>query len=70
VVISEEYRGRGLGEWMLGRIIAHPDLKTCRLDLFTKDAQEFYRRFQFGPHRFTSMVRYPDADEDEERGRV
>lgn len=59
VVISDEHRGHGLGKWMLATIIDHPDLRGCRLDLFTADAQEFYRSFGFGPHRFTSMVRYP-----------
>ena len=28
-------------------------------NVFTKDAQEFYRAFGFGPHRYTNMVRYP-----------
>lgn len=59
VVIDERHRGRGLGKWMLANILAHPDLLGCRIDLFTADAQEFYRAFGFGPHRFTSMVRYP-----------
>jgi GNAT superfamily N-acetyltransferase len=59
VVISEEHRGRGLGKWLLACILEHPDLQECRLDLFTRDAQELYKQFGFGPHRFTSMVRYP-----------
>jgi len=62
VVIAEEHRARGLGKWMLEIILQHPSLKGCRLDLFTADAQEFYRSFGFGPHRFTSMVRYPAED--------
>jgi len=68
VVIADEYQRRGLGEWMLARILEHPDIRDCRIDLFTRDAQAFYQRFGFGPHRFTSMVRYPDCD-DEERAR-
>ncbi len=59
VIISDKYRGQGLGKWMLTTILAHPDLKGCRIDLFTGDAQDFYKSFGFGPHRFTSMVRYP-----------
>lgn len=59
IIIAEAHRGAGLGKWMLGCILDHPDLRGCRIDLFTRDAQEFYRGFGFGPHRFTSMVRYP-----------
>jgi GNAT superfamily N-acetyltransferase len=59
VIIADDHRGRGLGKWMLATILEHPDLRGCRIDLFTGDAQEFYRAFGFGPHRYTSMVRYP-----------
>lgn len=59
VVIADGHRGGGLGKWMLEVILEHPELKTCRIDLFTKDAQEFYARFGFGPHPFTNLVRYP-----------
>ena len=58
-VIAKEFRALGLGRWVLARILEHPDLQGCRIDLFTRDAQEFYHGFGFGPHRFTSMVRYP-----------
>ena len=54
---------KGLGKWMLeciGCPVNHPELKTCRIDLVTKDAQEFYRQYGFGPHRFEHMVRYAD----------
>lgn len=59
VVIADAHRGKGLGKWLLTCILEHPELKDCRIDLFTKDAQEFYRAFGFGPHRYTNMVRYP-----------
>ena len=58
-VIAKDFRALGLGRWMLARILEHPDLQGCRIDLFTRDAQKFYRGFGFGPHRFASMVRYP-----------
>lgn len=61
VVIADAHRGHGLGKWLLTRILEHPELKGCRIDLFTKDAQEFYRAFGFGPHKYTNMVRYPAA---------
>lgn len=65
VVIAEGYQRRGLGQWMMACILEHPDLLDCRIDLFTRDAQAFYQRFGFGPHLFTSMVRYPDPEERE-----
>ncbi len=60
VIIEEPFRKQGLGKWLLECILSHPDLKTTRIDLVTKDAQEFYREYGFGSHRFTFMVRYPD----------
>jgi ribosomal protein S18 acetylase RimI-like enzyme len=65
-VIGQEYRGLKLGQWMLAHILDHPDLRGCRIDLFTRDAQEFYRPFGFGPHKYTSMVRYPPRDSRDE----
>ena len=65
-VIGQDHRGHGNGQWMLARILGHPDLRGCRIDLFTRDAQEFYEPFGFGPHKFTSMVRYPPREEPEE----
>src|SRR4051794_33050004 len=59
VIIADAHRGAGLGKWLMTCILEHPDLAECRIDLFTRDAQDFYRSFGFGPHRFTSMVRYP-----------
>lgn len=59
VVIAEAHRGRGLGKWLLTCILEHPELRGCRIDLVTKDAQDFYRAFGFGPHKYTNLVRYP-----------
>ncbi len=58
VVIDDEHRGRGVGKWVLGRILDHPSLATSRVDLFTKDAGDFYRQFGFHPHAFECLVRY------------
>jgi ribosomal protein S18 acetylase RimI-like enzyme len=61
VIIAEGHRGRGVGTWMLRQILDHPALAGCRIDLFTRDAQEFYRRLGFGPHKFPCLVRYPSG---------
>ena len=60
VVIAEGHRGQGIGKWLLTCILEHPELRGCHIDLFTKDAQEFYAAFGFGPHKYTNMVRYPN----------
>jgi GNAT superfamily N-acetyltransferase len=50
VFIHEEYRGRGLGQWLLESVMAHPDLRDVRRwMLATRDAHELYARFGFHP---------------------
>jgi hypothetical protein len=36
-------------------------LAGCRLDLFTRDAQGFYRAFGFAAHKDECLVRYPPS---------
>jgi N-acetylglutamate synthase-like GNAT family acetyltransferase len=48
VVIAESRRGRGLGEWLVACILAHPDLQHLRrLALLTRDSASLYARFGF-----------------------
>jgi len=47
VFLLEEYRGKGLGKWMVERIIAHPTLATVRWVLHTKDMHSLYRQVGF-----------------------
>ncbi|HEX8847058.1 MAG TPA: GNAT family N-acetyltransferase [Pyrinomonadaceae bacterium] len=48
VFVLEEFRGRGLGTWLVETIIRHPQLQGFRRwVLATKDAHELYRRFGF-----------------------
>jgi ribosomal protein S18 acetylase RimI-like enzyme len=63
VVIAEEHRGKGIGKWMMRTILGHPALADCRIDLFTRDAQEFYRPFGFSAHKYECLVRYPPGYE-------
>ncbi len=63
VIIAEAHRGQGTGQWLLQTLLDHPDLRACRIDLFTRDAEEFYRPFGFGPHKYTNLVRYPTGRE-------
>jgi GNAT superfamily N-acetyltransferase len=48
VFIHEEYRGRGVGKWLLETVFSHPDLAGLRRwTLATSDAHGLYRRYGF-----------------------
>lgn len=48
VYIEEDYRGRGLGKWLIESILSHPAFKNILcIDLSTRDAHELYRKFGF-----------------------
>ena len=48
VFIIDDYRGRGLGKWLIEVITTHPQLQGFRRwVLATKDAHELYRQFGF-----------------------
>ncbi len=50
VFVLENHRGRGLGGWMVGELLAHPRLRGLRLSvLATADAHDLYRGFGFEP---------------------
>jgi GNAT superfamily N-acetyltransferase len=46
VFVVAARRGRGLGKWLVERVVAHPDLQGVRQVLLaTRDAHELYRRY-------------------------
>ena len=46
VFILEEYRGQGLGKWLVEYIVAYPELKGLKnVMLATQDAHEMYRKY-------------------------
>jgi ribosomal protein S18 acetylase RimI-like enzyme len=48
VVIAEELRGRGYGEWMARCMLEHPELQGLRrVSLLTREAERFYHRLGF-----------------------
>jgi len=50
VFVLEDHRGKGLAQWMMEVILAHPDLQGLRRwMLLTRDAHALYRRVGFGP---------------------
>lgn len=57
VFIIEQYRGRGLGQWLINTIVTHPELSGLRRWLLvTRDAHDLYRKCGFSelrnPERF------------------
>jgi N-acetylglutamate synthase-like GNAT family acetyltransferase len=62
VVIAEERRGRGLGQWLSECMLGHPDLQNLRrVTLLTRDAAQLYARIGFteGPGPLIYMERRP-----------
>lgn len=50
VYVLEEYRGRGLGRWLIDTVRSHPDLQYLRrFMLVTRDAHRLYAQCGFGP---------------------
>lgn len=65
VFIDENYRGKGLGKWLVEAILAHPHLRGLRrILLATKDAHKLYEQCGFtsvsNPERY--MVYNPTAN--------
>lgn len=62
VFVLEDFRGRGLGKWLLERILHHPDLQGLRrIILGTQDAHGLYAQYGFRaltcPDRFMEIHR-------------
>lgn len=67
VFIHEDYRGRGLGKWLMQTILDHPDLQNMRRwTLATDDAHGLYRQFGFDnlPHPENWMERFRPFTEE------
>jgi GNAT superfamily N-acetyltransferase len=48
VYVLEEYRGQGLGKWLMDAVRLHPDLQNLRrFVLVTRDAHGLYEQFGF-----------------------
>lgn len=62
VYVLEEYRGQGLGKWLLGCMMSYPRFDGLRLwTLRTRDAHGLYRQFGFteveNPDRYMDRMR-------------
>lgn len=50
VIVSNQYRGKGLGSWLVGCVMQHPDLiEIKRWCLVTRDAHKLYEKHGFYP---------------------
>lgn len=47
--ILEEYRGKGLGSWLMECILRHPDLQGLRRWMVIAQEPRFYAKFGFKP---------------------
>ena len=62
VYVLEEYRGRGLGKWLMRELLTHPDLQGLRrFMLVTRDAHGLYEPLGFrspeDPARYMEIVK-------------
>ncbi len=62
VYVLEAYRGLGLAKWLMGVVVAHPDLQGLRrFMLATRDAHGLYEQYGFrsieSPHGLMEIVR-------------
>jgi len=69
VFVVEEFRGRGLGKWMMECVVRHPDLQGLRRwTLLTRDAHGLYSQFGFRPLR--APERYMELHDPEVYTRI
>jgi len=48
VIIDSKFRGRGLGQWLLDCMLAHPTIASLKkLMLATEDAHDLYKKYGF-----------------------
>ena len=47
MIIREDFRGQGLGKWLMQCICDHPEVASLRQVLWTGDADNFYRKGGF-----------------------
>lgn len=47
LVVADEYRNRGLGEWLLTCVLEHPAIRQTQFVLQTSTAHRLYERFGF-----------------------
>ncbi|MBI5244993.1 MAG: GNAT family N-acetyltransferase [Elusimicrobia bacterium] len=75
VFIEPTERGRGLGKWLMGCVMSHPELRRLRhFCLTTRDTHELYKQFGFAaiskPWKWMEIVRTPRQARRNNSGRL
>lgn len=47
IVVAADYRGQGLGKWMMECIVGHPAIAETQFVLQTRDAHSLYEKYGF-----------------------
>jgi GNAT superfamily N-acetyltransferase len=47
IVIADEYRNQGLGEWLIDCVLEHPSISQTQFVLQTRSAYRLYEKFGF-----------------------
>ena len=47
MLIREDFRGQGLGKWLMRCVFEHPEIAPLRQVLWTTDADKFYKKLGF-----------------------
>lgn len=57
VIINEDFRGQGLGKWLMECVVNYSDIKNTKQLLATRDAHGLYEKYGF--KSFDTMVKAP-----------
>ena len=57
VIITKAHRGKGLGKFLMGQVMSHPEVAPRACMLATRDAHKLYEKFGFS--RFEALKRLP-----------
>lgn len=60
IVVEPEYRGAGLGQWIMECLVSHPAIKGTQMVLQTRDAQGLYEKFGFSRNNALMSTKVAD----------
>ena len=60
IVVEPEFRGAGLGKWIMECLLEHPAIKGTQLVLQTRDAQGLYEQFGFSENSALMSTKVTD----------